>query len=78
MNPNSLSSLQTEEKLYSSTYLFAILLDNKQQIVSANPKLSQELEFAGSKLNGSSLSDYIFPNDFSKYQFLLENTLSQK
>lgn len=78
MNSDSLSSLQTEEKLFSSSYLFTILLDDRQQIVYTNPKLSQELEFAGSKIVGSNFSDYIFPDDFSKYQFLLEKTLSQK
>jgi PAS domain-containing protein len=78
MNPDKPISLHLEEKLFSSSYLFTVDLDEKQQIISTNPKLGQELKFAGPKLIGSHFSDYFFPEDFSKYQFLLENTQSQK
>jgi|GEM_PF-2864700 len=77
MNPDKLSSLQTEEKLFSSSYLFTLILDKQQVIQCVNPNLSQMLEFASAKLIGSNFSNYIFPDDFSKYQFLLEKTLSE-
>ena len=78
MNPGKLSSLQVEEKLNSSSYLFAILLDESHQITSINPKLNKTWEFAESQLIGSNFSAYVFPEDFSKYQFLLKNALSHK
>lgn len=77
MSPAKLSSLQTEEKLFSSSYLFTLILNKQQVIQCVNPNLSQMLEFASAKLIGSNFSNYIFPDDFSKYQILLEKALSE-
>jgi signal transduction histidine kinase len=78
MTPAFPYKLLSEEKLFSSSHLLALLLDEKQCIVNNNAKLDQELVFARPNLIGSNFSAYIFPDDFSKYQFLLENALSLK
>ncbi|WP_291777722.1 PAS domain-containing protein [Cecembia sp.] len=78
MNSESLLNLHTEESLDSSTYLYSVLLNQDNIILNANRKFSQELFFGSNKLEGSHLSDYIFPQDFSKYELLLKKSLSKR
>lgn len=77
MNSENLLNLYTEENLDSSNYLYSVLLNKDNIILKANMKFSQDLDFASKSLEGSYFSDYIFPQDFSKYEFLLKKALSK-
>lgn len=62
----------------SSQYFNMVILDANDCISQCNTKFKNELLFFVPYVIGSAFSDYIFPEDFSKYRKLLETALAEK
>jgi PAS domain S-box-containing protein len=64
--------------IQKSKHLFYLALQEDHTISETNPALEMNLRFFQGPIVGMAFKDLIFPEDFSKYQYLLEKTSKSK
>lgn len=78
MNPDIPLMQSREDNLFLSSYLYSIILDSNNKIVHANRKFINQSHQKSIVVKEQYFEDSIFPDDFMKYNQLVEKALSQK